>query len=537
MRVLLRCDSTKTQGLGHLVRCVAVGEAAREAGWDVVAAGDVESPLGRRLLRAVARELHPRPASPQGLARLAREAGAAVVHLDTYDDEGDVRVELAKVGILLSSIEDGEFGRRPADLAIDPSAGAELAQRPEDGTLRLARGTPFIPVRSVIRALRGGGTGVGSQLARGEGDKTDDARRRPRVVVVMGGTDARDATSAAVRLWARAEVPSHCTAVVPGGAPLDVGPLPEGLSLEAVGQTGELPRLFAAADLVLSGAGTTIWELAALGVPMAIIRLVENQAQNYAYAVERGMAAGLGGFGDDAGEPGTLRRVLTDSAERARLAGAARSVVDADGAPRIVALWEDLIARPDGVSVRRATPSDASRLFDWRNDPAVRAASRSTAELQWDEHVAWLGRTLGRDDVVLLLAEADGQAVGTVRFDACTAPDEHWPDEHWPDKHWPDEDWPDKPRPVEHWEVSITLAPGARGRRLAPRVLAAAEEALRRDHPCAALHAVMRAGNEPSYRLFLGAGYTDGSGAPEPTDDGGWYRLVKAAEAKAQPGP
>ncbi|WP_138442503.1 bifunctional UDP-2,4-diacetamido-2,4,6-trideoxy-beta-L-altropyranose hydrolase/GNAT family N-acetyltransferase [Sinomonas susongensis] len=501
MRVLLRCDSAKTQGLGHVVRCVAVGEAAREAGWDVIAAGDVESPLGRRLLGGVAGRLFPRPPDAEALARLARQEGVDVVHLDTYDDEGDVRARLAEAGVLLSSVEDGSFGRRPADLAIDPSAGAESGCRPEDGTLRLARGAGFIPVRALVRELR--------SAPRRPPEGFGAAGERPAVVTVLGGTDARDATAAVVRLWAETGVPSHCTAVVPGGRAVEVGGLPDGLTLEVVEQSGELPRLFAGADLVISGAGTTIWELAALGVPMALIQLVENQRQNYAFAVGRGMAAGLGAFGEDPDAAArTLRQVLSDPGLRARLAAAARSIVDGEGAARIVGLWQEVRASREGVAVRSATPSDAAQLFHWRNDPSVRSVSRSTGELQWDGHLAWLARSLERTDVVLLMAEADGAAAGTVRFDALG---------------------------VHDWEVSITLAPSARGRGLARAVLRAAEERFLRDHPEATtLHAVMRASNEPSHRLFLGAGYASAPEAPEGTDDGAWHRLVKDAPERPQ---
>ncbi|MCH6469664.1 bifunctional UDP-2,4-diacetamido-2,4,6-trideoxy-beta-L-altropyranose hydrolase/GNAT family N-acetyltransferase [Sinomonas terrae] len=495
MRVLLRCDSTKSQGLGHVVRCVSVGEAAREAGWDVVAAGDIESPLGRRLLEGVADELLPRPADAAALARLARQQGADVVHLDTYDDEGDVRAQLAESGILLSSMEDGSFGRRPADLAVDPSAGAEFDCRPDDGTLRLARGADFIPVRALVRELRAEPPGVQQSRAASAGGLA--------VVIVMGGTDARNATAAAIRMWAEAGVASHCTAIVPAGQSPETGELPRGLSLESVEQSSDLPRLFAEADLVISGAGTTIWELAALGVPMAIIQLVENQGQNYDFAVERGMAAGLGAFGQHLeGSVETLRQALSDSRLRAELADTARSIVDGGGASRIVGLWEDLAAnRSGGIAVRPATLSDAAQLFYWRNHPSVRAVSRSTGELQWDGHVAWLERALQRSDVVLLLAEADGLAAGTVRFDAHGDRD---------------------------WEVSITLAPAARGRGIARTVLRAAEDRFRREHPEATLHAVMRTSNEPSYRLFVGAGYEGGVEQSEATDDDGWYRLVKA---------
>ena len=49
------------------------------------------------------------------------------------------------------------------------------------------------------------------------------------------------------------------------------------------------------------------------------------------------------------------------------------------------------------ITVRLAKVSDAKSLFDWRNDPNIRAASEQTKPLIWEDHIRWLTHTLQSD--------------------------------------------------------------------------------------------------------------------------------------------
>lgn len=489
MRILFRCDSTKLQGLGHVIRTMALAEAALAAGHTVEFSGEVESPVGRALIEDLCSTIHALPAGPQALAGLARKVRADVVHIDTYEDQGDLIGELRKAGVLLSSMEDGSFGRRPADLVIDPSPGAELQYRPGDGSFRLFRGAHAIPIRRSIRSLRR------SRADRGKPTPIKD------VMIVMGGTDARDMTSRCVELWAQTGTASRCFVVDPGNRNgFSVG-LADGQLLEIVRPSLDVPQRFPTMDLVISGAGTTTWELATLGVPMALVQLVKNQAENYAFATGNGMALGLGdassGELDKLEAVSRLRNVLEDDALRLQLGEQAESIVDGTGADQIVRCWERMNAARPGISVRPAEIDDGPQLFDWRNEPSVREVSREKGELSWNTHVAWVSRAIQNPNVCLLIVQCDGIPAGTVRFDALEGVD---------------------------WEVSITVGPAMRGRGKASEMLTAAERYFLAGHPGAVLHASMLESNVPSYKLFRGAGYEgelDGSGQES------WYRLVK----------
>jgi RimJ/RimL family protein N-acetyltransferase len=67
--------------------------------------------------------------------------------------------------------------------------------------------------------------------------------------------------------------------------------------------------------------------------------------------------------------------------------------------------------------LRAATEDDAEQLLIWRNDPTTRANSLDTELVSLEVHARWLASVLNNPSRELLVAELDGEAVGTVRID------------------------------------------------------------------------------------------------------------------------
>lgn len=454
--LLLRADAAPSMGVGHLSRCVAVATAARARGWDVALCGTFTA--GQWLLG--------------DLPVVAALRPADVVLVDHY---GLGSVSLPS---LVVSMEDGLFGRRRADIVVD--ANLYATPRPDDGSPVVLRGPAYAPLRAEIRAARWRGGSV-----------------PPKVVVVMGGGAAPTAVAAAVTALRETGVPASVVAV-------SSAPVP---GVEVIPPTPELPSLFASADLVVSAAGVTLMELCCIGVPAALVQIADNQAAGYAAAVDQGLAAGLGT--DPRENVDVLRTLLSDATQRKALGDKARTVVDGRGAERILDAIEAALQHespfrahespsraPGGppisslskgtdnsgeLSVRAANHADSALLLAWRNDPETRARSRTTDPVSQPDHEAWLTRVLADPDRRLLIAEHDHHPVGTVRFD----------------------------RDGDHWEISITVAPEARGRKLAVPILLAAERVLPHQ---TTIRACVHQDNAASRALFLRAGYREEGG-------------------------
>lgn len=135
------------------------------------------------------------------------------------------------------------------------------------------------------------------------------------------------------------------------------------------------------------------------------------------------------------------------------------------------------------LELRPARLDDAPFLLELRNDEDVRRQSRRRDPIGADEHTAWLVAHLKADKRCrLYIACADGEPIGQARLDL-------------------DE--------TGAAEISIALTAAARGRRLGASLISLASERGSRELGARRVAAVIREGNDASYRAFLRAGYVD----------------------------
>lgn len=475
MRLLIRADASRRDGAGHLMRGLALAQSARALGHQVSlwgSAGDIPW-LGETLAQERVPLLAPPPW--QELAGRAAEAGFDAVHVDSYEAPHDLVDSFDRCRVVLSSIQDGPWGRRPAHVVTDPSFDAEAGGD-------VLAGPAYLLLRAEVRRGR---------LAAAE--RAPHPTGAPLVVVVvLGGSDASGALPGVLDVLASAgrsaRVPLHVLAVTADR------PLPrhdDGYTAEAVAPGQDLVRIMAAADLVVTAAGTTTGEACCLGVPMAALPVVDNQVPGYRQLVLSGLAFGLGrrsgaGVGPDAAE--VLAHALRDGGARQRAADLAARTVDGSGAARLVRAIEIATGgTPPGapnLRVRRAGSADSAAQLAWRNDPVVRRSSQAPGPVDDEEHARWFDDVLRSPTRHLLVVEDEAaQPIASVRWDAL-----------------------DHPR--SRWEVSIMLAPHHRGRGWGAAVLAAAEERLLADEPSAmSLNASVSAANAASRSLFQRSGY------------------------------
>jgi RimJ/RimL family protein N-acetyltransferase/glycosyltransferase involved in cell wall biosynthesis len=143
----------------------------------------------------------------------------------------------------------------------------------------------------------------------------------------------------------------------------------------------------------------------------------------------------------------------------------------------------DAIESDDDLALRPADERDTQRLLDWRNDPETRRWAFQPGEVDLATHEAWFARRRADPDSVIWIAEQRGEPVGQVRLD----------------------------REGAEAEVSIALAPEARGRGLGRRLIDRAA----REAPGALgverLTARIKPDNVASVRAFEAAGFTESS--------------------------
>lgn len=366
----LRAEGGPGIGAGHLGRCLALAQAWVDwGGRGVLLSSTLPAHWAERFGREGVSVVG--PGDP-----IEGEADWAV--LDGYGfGAGDVEVLRASARRVLVIDDHGIGGARGADLVVDQNLGAVAAPSTSEALL----GTRYALVRRDFRPFHGAHRAAGG--------------RARRLLVALGGSPPEDVIALVDR-----------TLGEPAVRDLDVTVL-EGIE--------QVAATMAEADLALSASGSTCWELCCVGLPALLLPTAANQEPLAAAMRDHGAAAFVGLPEDltPAALAASLSDLADDWARRAEMATVGPQLVDGRGARRVATRM-----RADLLELRPARPDDARLLWDWANDPVVRASAFDERPIPWDTHVEWLRRRLADEHAHIYIACAPGGApLGQVRFE------------------------------------------------------------------------------------------------------------------------
>jgi len=132
------------------------------------------------------------------------------------------------------------------------------------------------------------------------------------------------------------------------------------------------------------------------------------------------------------------------------------------------------------VELRRATEADCQLLWEWCNDPMVRAHSFESEPITFAEHRRWLGRKVVDPRCALLIAASgDGMPIGQIRYDLTD----------------------------DEAVVSVSVDESARGRGHGTELIRLSAEKIFADTSVKIIHAFIKPGNQVSLRAFERCGY------------------------------
>jgi UDP-2,4-diacetamido-2,4,6-trideoxy-beta-L-altropyranose hydrolase len=177
-----------------------------------------------------------------------------------------------------------------------------------------------------------------------------------RVLVAIGGVDGRGLTPLALRAIHDSGLDVTVDVIMGGQAPAlpEVKKLIEELPLliHLHVDTDQVASLMRRADLAIGAAGTSSAERCCLGLPTLAVTVADNQRGN-ALALEQAGAAHLLGWWQEVDEVSicaALQRLSGDAAKLRKMADAAATMIDGDGATRVAAA----IAAKTGTEPREA---------------------------------------------------------------------------------------------------------------------------------------------------------------------------------------
>jgi len=424
-------------------------------------------------------------------------AASQWIVLDGYQFDSNFHHEIKSAALRVLVIDDyNHLSRYACDILLNQNPGADAFDYVVNKDAKIITGVKYILLRRVFRGscaafnrpeykeknldhlLKIGKLDQGYQA----GDLENSAKRK-KILVTMGGADSWNMTSRALEVLNGIEEDSLDVKVVLGAANCHKKEVKRIASrcrhkIEVLHSVDNMHELMEWADIAISSAGSTCWELGCMGVPVLACITSPNQTL-VADALETyGIGTSLGHASEYAFErwKRAITQLIRDS-DAVRSVDGAEFPVDGLGAGRVVATMLN-----DGFLLRKAVWSDCRMIWEWANDEDVRKMALSHAFIPYDKHAGWFSDKLLDLNSHLFVLEYDGKPVGQIRFDASSD---------------------------GSFEIDFSVARYARGHSYGSRLLLEGAAAVLQENNRAKLIGHVREENRASRRSFTKAGFIE----------------------------
>lgn len=177
----------------------------------------------------------------------------------------------------------------------------------------------------------------------------------------------------------------------------------------------DMANLMIQADLVIIGGGSTVWEACALGIPMIIKVLAQNQCSNANSLKKLGAAIVMDDSVDISGELAHALDSLQSPNVLKTLSLNASKITDGAGCQLVC---NQLLSDSELVrgAVRKMTPRDLEMVLFWRNHESVKKHMFSRGEITLAEHIEWFSRVSQDPCQWILIYEENKVALGFIHF-------------------------------------------------------------------------------------------------------------------------
>jgi spore coat polysaccharide biosynthesis protein SpsF len=318
--------------MGHIMRCLSLAQVLRDVHRCRVSFWMNQDDIGISWVKQAG---WPVALVAQGEMMASGDAGhihGLIVDLPGGASAEEIRaLRDAHPGVVILLMDGTGTGRLTADLVVAP-----IDRQPEASTWAGFRGERCAgPAYAIL------------DLAYLDVPKRVRVERVPRILVAMGGSDPHGLTLQALRALDRMpEAMEFVVAVGPAflhEAELQ-GWLLTGHHASTIAREPSLLKLMVSSDVAVVSFGTTVYELAATGLPAIALSISEDHLEAADIFARFGSMTSLGLFSsvEDETVQGAIRRVLNDRALWQSMAERGQSTVDGKGAERVA---ERLVAR------------------------------------------------------------------------------------------------------------------------------------------------------------------------------------------------
>ncbi len=408
MKVFILTEGGRKIGFGHITRCTALCEAFKKKGIKPYFIVNADDSI-KKLLKGKRNKVFNWLNKKDELFNLV--SGADIVILDSYLAKNDLYRKIAGMVKLAVYIDDNKRIDYPEGIVINGNIYAKGLEYPNAKGATYLLGAKYLPLRR--------------EFCDAPGKKT--RRQIDTIMITFGGDDSKNMTPRVLHLLA-AEFPQFTKKVMIGQGFNNV----EQIIMAADSRTelvyypdsGKIRDSMRAADIAVSAAGQTLYELAGLGVPAVAVAVAKNQLNNLIGWENAGFIYSAGWWEDKNIFSKISKGIesLEGRGVRVRKGAIGRRLVDGKGAIRIrdhivsrLKRYED---KPKEISLRLAGRDDCKDIWLWRNNTDTRKASFDEKRIPFREHERWFNSKIADNNARIYIAEKGTKKIGVIRFES-----------------------------------------------------------------------------------------------------------------------
>jgi UDP-2,4-diacetamido-2,4,6-trideoxy-beta-L-altropyranose hydrolase len=337
--MIVRADGGVRMGGGHLMRCLALALAWRSNGGSAIFFSHCESEALRNRIESEGIEFIPveRPwpdssdlaALQSALFQLKGESDPWVA-VDGYHFDSIYLKSLKESGCKLLALDDnGGTDFSYADVVVNQNPHAEMLNYNGLSSTQILLGTNYALLRPEFLEFKG--------------HRRTFAKIGTNILVMLGASDPDNVTGKVIEALKRVAGCGLSLLVVVGHANPYLKDLlkiqtDERVSVTIRASVRNVAPLMAWADLAISGAGSTVFELAYMGLPSILLVLADNQVRVAEWMHERRAAinAGFPRNIEISDLRSIIEKIIYEKETRERMSIVARTMLDGNGPTRIV---------------------------------------------------------------------------------------------------------------------------------------------------------------------------------------------------------
>ncbi len=328
-KVVFFTEAGKTYGLGHLTRCVALGDAFEKEGFQIqLLIQGVDPPIDickNHPFRQI--DWYPKTEKI-----LDGSSTASIAVIDSYHAPVENYDHIRKKFDIALYFDDDHRIIYPPGIVINSALGAEHLDYPPKNQVHYLLGSQYQPIRKSFWNVSN--KKIPTEIK--------------NIIVMMGGSDTRNLTHKIVVLLKEHHPSLHKDVIIGRSSAqikkiLNLADTKTRVIVNPV--ESDLFNLYHNADLAISAGGQTLSELARFNIPSVTVGVAENQRHNLSSWQETGFTDFAGWWNDPSVFNNLIRiinRNLSDMDLYKKRRSLGSRIVDGNGALRIVRKVKDI---------------------------------------------------------------------------------------------------------------------------------------------------------------------------------------------------